>query len=209
MFPRWARNSVTRSAWTSWSFRNGSELKGRCGYEPLDLASFETGLDPLALFSRERPVVDGDIPTDHGETGTEQLRERAGVHEDEGRPTFVEGIVDRGEAGGRLGGDVEVPGGLEVFVDRTRPLDPIFVSFLQVRGEDFQRPVSLEEGGDGLRLADGGRESDPLEAATGDFAQTLEGNCQLSSSTVLCELMNFVHDDKSNVLQMPLHHFPG
>src|SRR5437867_3300649 len=79
-----------------------AELKGRCGYEPLDLTSLETRLDALSFLSRERAVVDGDILTDHGETGTKQLGERAGVHEDESRPTFVEGIVDCGEARSRL-----------------------------------------------------------------------------------------------------------
>src|SRR3989441_11567510 len=107
--------------------------------------------------------MDGDILTDHGETGTKQLRERAGVHEDEGRPTFVEGILDCGEAGSRLGSDVEVPGGLEVFVDRTRPLDPVFVSLLERRDENLERRLRAKHRGNCVRMTDGRGQADSLE----------------------------------------------
>src|SRR3989442_14090852 len=132
-----------------------AELKRRGPDESFDGPTPETRLDALSFLPWERTVVDGDILTDHGETGTKQLRERAGVHEDEGRPTFVEGILDCGEAGGRLGGDVEVPGGLEVFVDRTRPLDPIFVSLLERRDENLERRLPAKHRGNCVRMTDG------------------------------------------------------
>src|SRR5206468_2277025 len=96
-----------------------AELKGRSRDETFDVATLETCLDALSFLPRERAVVDRDVLADHGETGTKEFRERPCVHKDEGRPTLIKRIVDRGEAGRRLGSDVEVPGGLEVFVDRT------------------------------------------------------------------------------------------
>src|SRR5439155_9306265 len=86
---------------------------------------------------------------------------------------------------------------------------PIFVLFLQGRSEDFQRLLPAEERCDRLRMANGGREPDSLEATACDLAQTLEGNCELTPTTIFRKLMHFIHDDKSHVLQMPLHHFPG
>src|SRR2546422_11697410 len=128
-----------------------------CGSEPLDRTAFETRLDALSFLPRERAVVDSDILADHGETRTKEFRKRPRVHEDEGGPALIERIVDRGEAGSRLGRDVEVPGGLEVFVDRTRPLDPIFVSLLERRDENLERRLPAKHRGDGVRVTDGRR----------------------------------------------------
>src|SRR5437867_1195758 len=47
-----------------------AEFQSTCGYEPFDLSAFETRLDPLSFFPRERAVVDRDVLADHGETGT-------------------------------------------------------------------------------------------------------------------------------------------
>src|SRR5437016_9544056 len=110
-----------------------AELEGRGRDEAFDLAALETRLDALSFLPRERAVVDRDILADHGETGTKELRERPCVHKHEGRPALIERVVDRGEAGCSLGSDVEVPGGLEVLVERTRPLDPVLVSLLERR----------------------------------------------------------------------------
>src|SRR2546425_4964248 len=134
-----------------------AELKGRSRDETFDVATLEARLDALSLLPRERAVVDRDILADHGETRTKQLREWASVHEDEGRPTFVEGIVDRGEASSSLGRDVEVPGRVEVFVDRTRPLDLIFVSLLEPRDENLERGLPAKHRGDCVRVTDGRR----------------------------------------------------
>src|SRR2546422_9415217 len=101
------------------------------------------------------------ILSDHGETRAEQFREGTCVHEDEGRSTLVQGIVDRGEPGRGLGSDVEVSSGLEVLVDRSRPFETIFVLFLQIRLEYRQRFLAAEDGGYRLGMAKGGTESDP------------------------------------------------
>jgi len=76
--------------------------------------------------------MDRHIPSDHREARAEQFREGPCVHEDEGRPAFVEGIVDRGEPGRGLRGDIEVTGRLEILVNRPRPLEAVFVLFLEV-----------------------------------------------------------------------------
>src|SRR3989441_3107220 len=140
-----------------------AELEGRGRDQAFDLPALEARLDPLALLSRQRAVVDRDILTDHREAGAKELRKGARIDEDEGRPALIERIVDRGEAGSRLGSDVEVPGGLEVFVDGTRPLDPVFVSFLERRKEDFEGPLAAEKRGDCVRVAYRGGKADSLE----------------------------------------------
>src|SRR3989454_443857 len=134
-----------------------AELKGRSRDETFDVATLETCLDALSFLPRERAVVDRDVLADHGETETKEFRERPCVHKDEGRPTLIKRIVDRGEAGRRLGSDVEVPGGLEVFVDRTRPLDPVLVSLLERRDENLERGLPAKHRGDCVRVTDGRR----------------------------------------------------
>src|SRR5207245_8757847 len=98
--------------------------------EPFDVSAFESGLDPLPFLAGEGAVVDGDVLSEHREAGTEELGERAGVHEDERGAAFVKGVINRREAGRRLRSDVEVSGGLEIFVGRAGTLEPVFGAFL-------------------------------------------------------------------------------
>src|SRR6266567_2030021 len=181
MLPRWAMNSATRSAWTSSSSRNGSELRivertwvqgamppwssavptiwwaktsrarrWTCnGSRSWSRAAWTAARDSIASSDEtartsprevrsslwpDRPTrwirevtcrgelywttwstvpmsipssrVDVDVLSEHREAGTEELGQRAGVHEDERGAALVERVVDRGEAGRRLRGDV-------------------------------------------------------------------------------------------------------
>src|SRR3989454_1711104 len=186
-----------------------AELEGRGRDEAFDLSAFETRLDALSFLPRKRTVVDRDILADHGETGTKELRKRPCVHKDEGRPALIERIVDRREAGSRLGSDVEVPGGLEVFVDRTRPLDPVFVSFLERRDENLERHLPAKQGSDCLWMTDGRRQADSLEISVRDATETLEANRELDPPAVRRELMDLVDDDIPHAPEVTLHHLPG
>src|SRR2546422_9495540 len=57
-------------------------------------------------------------------------------------------------------------------------------------------------------MTNGGRQSDSLETAARDSAKALEGYGKLSSTPIFRKLMNFIHDDMSDVLQMTLHQLP-
>src|SRR5205807_5498262 len=107
------------------------EFEGRCGHEPFHLPRLERRLDALALLSGEGAMVDGHVLTYHGEPRTEELRERTGIDEDQGRSAFVKRVIDCREARGGFRSDVKVAGGLEVLVDRPRPFDSVLVRFLQ------------------------------------------------------------------------------
>src|SRR5881409_2438019 len=184
------------------------ELEGGRRHEPFDVSAFESGLDALPFLAGEGAVVDGDVLSEHREARTEELGQRAGVHEDERGAALAERIVDRGEPGCRLRGDVEVSGGLEILVDRAGPLDAVFVLLLEGSHQDFERVLTSEQGRDGTRMADGRGEPDPLETA-GDRTQALQSDGELDSSAIRRELMNFVDDDVFDVLQMTLHELSG
>src|SRR2546427_69284 len=183
------------------------ELEGGRRHEPFDVSAFESGLDALPFLAGEGAVVDGDVLSEHREARTEELGQGAGVHEDERGAALVERIVDRGEPGCRLRGDVEVSGGLEILVDRAGPLDAVFVLLLEGSHQDFERVLTAEEGRDGSRMADRRGEPDTLEA-TGDRTQAFESDGELDSSAIRRELMDFVDDDVFGVLQMTLHDLP-
>src|SRR5437016_14537384 len=99
--------------------------------------------------------MDRNILSDHGETRAEQFREGPCIHEDEGRSALVQGIVDRGEPGRSLRGDVKIPGSLEILVNRPRPFETVFVLFLEIRPEDRQRFLAAEDSGYRLGMANG------------------------------------------------------
>src|SRR5437667_235974 len=84
-----------------------------------------------ALLSGEGAMVDGDVLAHHGEPRTEELGERTGIDEDQGRSAFVKRVIDCREARGGFRSDVKVAGGLEVLVDRPRPFDSVLVPFLE------------------------------------------------------------------------------
>src|SRR5256885_6643527 len=184
------------------------ELEGGRRHEPFDVSAFESGLDALPFLAGEGAVVDGDVLSEHREARTEELGQGAGVHEDERGAALVERIVDRGEPGCRLRGDVEVSGGLEILVDRAGPLDAVFVLLLEGSHQDFELVLTAEERPDGTRMADRRGEPDPLEA-TGDRTQAFESNGELDSSAIRREVMDFVDDDVFDVLQMALHELSG
>ncbi len=186
-----------------------TELERRRGHEAFDLPAFEARLDPLALLPGQGTVVDRDILTDHRQAGAEELGEGTGVHEDERRAALVEGVVDRGEAGRGLRGDVEVASGLEVLVDGTRPFDSILVSFLERREEDFEGLPAAEERGDRIRVTHGGGKADALEIPLRNSTEPLKPDRQLDPAPVLRELMDFIDDDVSHRLEVTLHQFPG
>src|SRR3989449_7699737 len=183
------------------------ELEGGRRHEPFDVSAFESGLDALPFLAGEGAVVDGDVLSEHREARTEELGQRAGVHEDERGAALVERIVDRGEPGCRLRGDVEVSGGLEILVDRAGPLDAVFVPLLEGSHQDFERVLTAKEGRDRCRVADGRGEPDTLEAI-GDRTQAFQSDGELDSSAIARELMDFVDDDVFDVLQMTLHDLP-
>src|SRR5437899_1381579 len=136
MLPRWAMNSATRSAWTSSNSRNGSELR------------IVEDLGPRRRASLVERCADNLV-------GEDVEGEAMDVHEDERGAALIERIVNRGETGRRLRGDVEVSCGLEILVDRARPLDAVLVLFLEGSHQDFERLLTAEEGRDGTRMADG------------------------------------------------------
>src|SRR5437870_2158578 len=117
--------------------------------------------------------------------------------------------LDRGEAGSRLWGDVQVAGGLEVLVDGARPFDAVLVSFLERREEDFEGLLAAEERSDCVRVADRGGEADSLEIPLGDSTEPLEADGKLDSPSVLRELMDLIDDDESHLFEVTLHQFSG
>ncbi len=116
-----------------------AELEGACRDEPFDLPRLEARLDPLPLLSRQGAVMDSYILAHHRQPRPEQLSEGARVHEDQGRPALIEGVIDGGKARGGLGSDVHVAGCLEVLVDGPRPFHSIVVLLLQGRRENCER----------------------------------------------------------------------
>src|SRR5207247_10459704 len=167
-----------------------AELECACGHEAFDLSAFEARLDPLPLLPRQGAMVDGDVLADPRATRAQEVREGAGVHEDERRTALVEGVVDRGKAGRGLRGDVEVARGLEVLVDGTRPFDSILISFLERREEDFEGLLATEERGDCIRVTHGRGKADPLKIPLRNSTESLEADRQLDPPSVLCELMD-------------------
>src|SRR5256712_8589593 len=184
------------------------ERKDEGRVKSFDATTLKSRLDALSFLPREGTVVDGDILTDHGETRTEQLRERPCVHEDEGRPALIQRIVNRGEAGGRLRGDVEVPGGLEVFVDRTRPLDLILIPLLERRDENLERRLPAKQGGDRLWMTDGRRQADSLEISVRDATETLEADRELDPPAVRRGLMDLADGDVRHAPEVTPRHRP-
>src|SRR5436309_15687209 len=118
-------------------------------------------------------------------------------------------MVDRRGAARHLGGDVEVPGGLEVFVDRTRPFDAIFVSLLERRNENLERALPTEQGGDCVWMTDSCRQADSLEIPFRDATEALQADRELDPAAVIRELMDLVDDDITHAPEVTLHHLPG
>src|SRR5438034_1034127 len=184
------------------------EFEGRCGDEPFHLPRLESRLDALALLSGEGAMVDGHVLAHHGEPRTEELGERAGIDEDQGRSAFVKRVIDCRETSGRLWGNVEIASGFEVLVDRPGPLDSVLVLFLQRSAKYFQRLLAPEDGSDRLWMADRCGEANPLKVSFSNPAKLLETGRQLDAPSMWCELMNLIDDDKSDRLEMALHHLP-
>src|SRR2546428_8513704 len=180
-----------------------AELEGRGRDKAFDLPALESRLDPLALLAGQRAVVDRDILTDHREAGAEELRQGTRGYEDEGGPALIKRIVDRGEAGSRLRGDVQVAGGLEVLVDGTRPFDAVLVSFLEGREEDFEGLLVAEERGDCVRVAYRGGKADSLEITLRDATEPLEGDRELAPAPICRVLIDLVDDDVSDRPETP------
>ena len=147
-----------------------------CTRDP-DLPSLESRFDPGSLFPGEGPVMDRHILPDHREPRAEQLCEWPRVHEDEGRSALVQGIVDCRERGRGLRGDVEVTGGLEILVDRPRPLETVFVPLLEIGMKDLERFLVAEDGSHRFGVANGRGESDSLELVFRNSTQPLKTDC--------------------------------
>src|SRR6266498_1700950 len=234
MTPRWARNSATRSAWTSSSSRYGSAVRivermSDHGAVPpwskaqptIWWAKTSRARRWMCSGSRSCSCAAWTAARDSMASSDETARtspldvrssvwpERPSVHEDERRSALVEGVVDRREAGRGLRGDVEVASGLEVLVDRTRPFDSIIVSFLERCEEDFEGVLAAEERGDRIRMAYRGGKADTLEVPFHDSTEPLESDGELDSPSVSRELMDFIDDDVSHRLEVTLHQFPG
>src|SRR5437879_13832602 len=107
--------------------------------------------------------MDSHVLSNHRKTGSKEFCEWSCVHEDKSGLALIEGIVNRGKPRRGLGGDVEVSGGFEVLIDRSGPLEPVLVQFLEVRMTDRHWFLAHDTATNLFRMADVRGESTALE----------------------------------------------
>jgi len=56
-------------------------------------------------------------------------------------------------------------------------------------------------------VADRRRESDSLEIPVCQPSESLKSGCELDASTIVGELVDLIHDDVTDILEMTLHDF--
>src|SRR5438046_8070078 len=151
-------------------------------------------------------MVDGHVVPRHGETGTEELGERTGIGQHQVRSAVFKRVIDFREARGVLCSNVEIASVLEVLVDRPRPFDSVLVLFLQGSKQHFQRFLAPEDRCDCFWMADSCGEADPLEVSFSNPSKSLKTGRQLDAPAIMGELMNLIDDDKSDRLEVSLHH---
>src|SRR5437867_10842363 len=110
-------------------------------------------------------MVDGQVGPHHGEPGTEELGERRGIAEDQGRSAFVKRVIDCREARGGLWSNVEIASGLEVLVARPRSFASVLVLFLQGSKQHFHRFLAPKDRCDCFWMAGSCGDDDPFEVS--------------------------------------------